>query len=146
MAYRGPGASGANPTASPLLRVKESQSTLPVIGYDTNNKILSFPSENVQIQILWETYTLIVCLILILVVTFSVILSLKNKYEISAHLILKFQLAWHRCYNLNFLSFTELSPMFGQASHILNKHYCKPATQLQYVLFYSLLRQLFLHI
>lgn len=36
--------------------------------------------------------------------------------------------------------------MFGQASHILNKHYCKPVTQLQYVLFYSLLNQLFLHI
>lgn len=33
--------------------------------------------------------------------------------------------------------------MFGQASHILNKHYCRSATQTQYVPFSSLLKQLF---
>lgn len=98
-------------------------------------KLLSFSSENIQIQILWETSTLIVCLIVILVVTFSVILSLKHKYDISAHLISKCQLAWDKCYDLIFLYFTELLPMFGQASRILNIHYCRSATQIQYVLF-----------
>lgn len=58
---------------------------------DHDNKILSFPSENIQIQILWEKNTFIVCLILILVVTSSVIVSLKHKYDISAHLISKCQ-------------------------------------------------------
>lgn len=113
---------------------------------DHYNKILSFPSENIQIQILWKKNTFIVCLILILVVTSSVIVSLKHKYDISAHLISKCQWAWDKFYHLIFLfffSFTELLPMFGQASHILNKHYCRSATQTQYVPFSSLLKQLF---
>lgn len=72
-----------------------------MISYDDSNKILSFPSEN--IKILWETYTLFVCLVLILVVTSGVILSLKNKYDISAHLISKCQLAKDKCSDLIFL-------------------------------------------
>lgn len=117
-----------------------------MIRYDDSNKILSFPSENIKIQLLWETYTLIMCLVLILVVTSGVILSLKNKYDISAHLISKCQLAKDKCSDLIFPSFTELLPMFAQASRILKKHYCRSATQIQYVPLSSLLKQLFLHV
>lgn len=112
----------------------------------TVTKCLSFPSENIKIQLLWETYTLIMCLVLILVVTSGVILSLKNKYDISAHLISKCQLVKDKCSDLIFPSFTELLPMFAQASRILKKHYCRSATQIQYVPFSSLLKQLFLHV
>lgn len=110
---------------------------------DCNKTFCLFPSENTPNQILWETYAVIVCLVLIVVVTFSVVLSLKRKYDISAHLISKCQLA--KCSDLIFLSFTELLPMFGQAFRILNKHYCRPATQIQYVSFSSLLKQLFFY-
>lgn len=63
-------------------------------------KLIRFPSETIKIKPMWEWYTLIVLLVIILVAISSIIAALKNKYDLSARLISKCRCAWDKGYNL----------------------------------------------